>query len=64
MVTPISSILGLLIYSKTVVALYKLSDSFHGGLASAFRNLRVVLCVNNPLGGCFAALLLGHTTHS
>ena len=45
------------------MGLYQLSDSFHGGLARAFANLRTVLCVNNSLSGSVAALLLGLVTH-
>ena len=47
----ISSILSMLIlYSKNLLSL---SDSFHGGLARAFVNLRTVLHVNNSLCDCF-----------
>ena len=46
------------LYSKKM-----LSDNFYGGLAGAFANLRVVLCVNNLISGHVLLLLFGLATH-
>ena len=48
MAAPINTkVASLIVHDKNVLGLEELSDSFHGGLATAFTNFRAVLRVNN-----------------
>ena len=42
-----TKVASLMVHGKNVLGLEELSDSFHGSVATALTNFRVVLRVNN-----------------